>query len=74
MAADRFLTRLLLGLGLRTFSVNPASILSIKEAIVHTHLTEIAPYVRRLLRNEDPDKVEGLLSKLNGYDRLQRLR
>ena len=37
---------------------------------MNTNLVDIAPYVRRLLRNEDPDKVEGLLSKLNGYDRL----
>src|SRR3954465_5439071 len=41
MAGDLQLTRLLLGLGLRNFSMHPSQLLPIKERILHTNLSEV---------------------------------
>src|ERR1044072_5260942 len=41
MAGDLQLTRLLLGLGLRNFSMHPSQLLAIKERILRTHLAEV---------------------------------
>ncbi len=65
MAGDPSLTRLLLALGLRSFSMQPASLLQVKQQILKSHLEELTPTVLRLLKNTDPDKTAGLLSRLN---------
>jgi phosphotransferase system enzyme I (PtsI) len=66
MAGDPQLTRLLLGLGLRTFSMQPASLLQVKQKVLKAQLDELAPLTQRLLKNTDPDKTDQLLSRLNG--------
>ena len=43
MAGDVQLTRLLLGLGLRQFSMHPASLLEVKQQVLKSNLREIAP-------------------------------
>lgn len=65
MAGDPRLTRLLLGMGLRKFSMHPANILAVKQQILTTHLDHIVPLVGRMLRSEDPDKIADLLQELN---------
>ena len=65
MAGDPQLTRLLLGLGLRTFSMHPASLLQVKQQVLKSHLEELAPAAQRLLKNTDPDKTSVLLNRLN---------
>jgi len=65
MAGEPRLTRLLLGMGLRNFSMHPAHLLSVKQRVLTTDIGEIRPLVRRLLRGEEPVKVAGLLEKLN---------
>ncbi len=65
MAGDPQLTRLLLGLGLRTFSMQPASLLQVKQQILRSHLEELAPITQRLLKNTDPEKTAILLGRLN---------
>jgi phosphoenolpyruvate-protein phosphotransferase (PTS system enzyme I) len=65
MAGDPQLTRLLLGLGLRNFSMHPSQLLAIKERILHTNLTEVQAAAQRVLRNTDPAKTRELLAKLN---------
>ncbi|SMF02374.1 phosphoenolpyruvate--protein phosphotransferase [Pseudogulbenkiania subflava] len=65
MAGDPRLTRLLLGMGLRKFSMHPANLLSVKDIVLKTHLDQIAPLVGRMLRSEDPDKIADLLQQLN---------
>ena len=65
MAGDPALTRLLLGLGLRAFSMQPASLLQVKQQILRTHVEEIAPAAQRLIKNTDPDKTPVLLGRLN---------
>ena len=65
MAGDLELTRLLLGMGLRSFSMHPAQLLAIKERILRTNLGELRPLVQRVLRSVDPARTRVLLAKLN---------
>ncbi|AUH49505.1 phosphoenolpyruvate--protein phosphotransferase [Chromobacterium sp. ATCC 53434] len=65
MAGDAKLTRLLLGMGLRKFSMHPANLLAVKQQVLTSHLGEIAPVATRMLRSEDPDKIADLLQLLN---------
>lgn len=65
MAGDLQLTRLLLGVGLRNFSMHPAQLLAIKERILRTNLTEVRPLAQRVLRSTDPRRTRELLAKLN---------
>jgi len=65
MAGDLQLTRLLLGMGLRNFSMHPAQLLAIKERILRTNLGELRPLVQRVLRSVDPARTRALLAKLN---------
>jgi phosphotransferase system enzyme I (PtsI) len=65
MAGDIGLTRLLLGLGLRQFSMHPACLLEVKQRVLTSNLREIAPLANRMLRAEDPDKLRAILAKLN---------
>ncbi|MBN8453297.1 phosphoenolpyruvate--protein phosphotransferase [Accumulibacter sp.] len=66
LAGDPTLTRLLLGMGLRQFSMHPAQILSVKQTIMQSNCAELAPIVRRLLRHEEPAKIREQLARLNG--------
>ena len=66
MAGDVELTRLLLGFGLRHFSMHPASVLAVKQRVLTTSLPDIAPLVARVLKGEEPDKIRQVLGKLNG--------
>jgi phosphotransferase system enzyme I (PtsI) len=65
MAGDLQLTRLLLGLGLRNFSMHPSQLLPIKERILGTNLGEVQALAQRVLRTTDPVKTRELLSELN---------
>ena len=65
MAGELAYTRLLLGLGLRQFSMHPAQLLGIKQRVLTTSLPEIATLTQRMLRANDPMKIQDLLSKLN---------
>ena len=67
LAGDPTLTRLLLGMGLRQFSMHPAQILSVKQKIMQSNCAELAPIVRRLLRHEEPAKIREQLEKLNSW-------
>jgi phosphotransferase system enzyme I (PtsI) len=66
MAGDVELTRMLLGFGLRHFSMHPAHLLAVKQRVLGTSLPEIAPIVARILRTDEPDKMQALIEKLNG--------
>jgi phosphotransferase system enzyme I (PtsI) len=65
MAGDVELTRMLLGFGLRNFSMHPAHLLSVKQRVLTTSIPDIAPVVARLLRTDEPDKMRLLIEKLN---------
>ena len=66
MAGDANLTRLLLGFGLRHFSMHPANLLTVKQRVLMSNLPDIDPMAARILRLDDPDKMRALLAKLNG--------
>jgi phosphotransferase system enzyme I (PtsI) len=65
MAGDPELTRLLLGMGLRIFSMHPAQILEVKSRVLKSEVNEIAPAVRKMLRLDEPGKLREALEKLN---------
>jgi phosphotransferase system enzyme I (PtsI) len=56
MAGDVTLTRLLLGLGLRSFSMHPAQILAVKQEILRSDTARLAPWAQRVMSSEDPAK------------------
>lgn len=66
MAGDSTYTRLLLGLGLRRFSMNTGNLLEVKEAVIGSCLSVVENEILRIIRNEDPDRIDALLKKLNG--------
>jgi len=65
MAGDASMTRILLGMGLREFSMHPANILSVKQQILKTDLPSATPIANRVLRLEDSQKIRALIQKLN---------
>lgn len=65
MAGDPKLTRLLLGMGLREFSMHPSQIPAIKQKVKQSDISELIPIVRRILRLEEPAKIQEQLERLN---------
>jgi phosphoenolpyruvate-protein phosphotransferase (PTS system enzyme I) len=65
MAGEVDLTRLLLGLGLREFSMHPANLLAVKQRVLKTSLAETSALAQRIVNTDDPDKQRSLLEKLN---------
>jgi len=57
MAGDVSLTRLLLGLGLRSFSMHPAQILAVKQEVLRSDTTKLGPWAQRVLVADDPAEV-----------------
>ena len=57
MAGDVGLTRLLLGLGLRSFSMHPAQILAVKQEVLKTDAGKLGPWAQEVLESEDPAQV-----------------
>jgi phosphotransferase system enzyme I (PtsI) len=65
MAGDIALTRLLLGFGLRSFSMHPTQLLAIKERVLKTDLAQTRALAQRVLRSDDPGRIRELIAKLN---------
>jgi phosphotransferase system enzyme I (PtsI) len=65
LAGDPSLTRLLLGMGLRHFSMHASQILEVKQQVLRSDTNELGALVRRLLRLEEPGKIREQLEKLN---------
>ncbi len=66
MAGDPAYTQLLLGMGLRSFSMHPANILEIKQQVLRADVGELAPRVRRILRMDEQSKVRDAVMRLAG--------
>jgi len=62
MAGDVRLTRLLLALGLRRFSMHPAQLLNVKQIILQTDLGELASLASKIEHAADADRVRELLT------------
>ncbi|MCG3188845.1 MAG: Phosphoenolpyruvate-protein phosphotransferase [Burkholderiaceae bacterium] len=54
MAGDPAFTELLLAMGLRSFSMHPAQIASVKQRILRTEVNRLAAGLARTLQSEDP--------------------
>jgi phosphotransferase system enzyme I (PtsI) len=54
MAGDASMTRLLLGLGLRSFSMHPSQILSVKQQILRADAGKLQAWAQGVLESEDP--------------------
>ncbi len=57
MAGDPQFTRLLLGLGLRSFSMHPTQILAVKQQVLRADTAKLAPWAQLVLEAEDPAKL-----------------
>ena len=55
MAGDPAFTELLLGMGLRSFSMHPSQIVTIKERILATDASRWASAIERVISSDDPD-------------------
>ena len=64
MAGDVKLTRLLLGMGLREFSMHPAQLLSVKQEILGSDLSVIVPQTRKILRAMEPNAIAEAVHQL----------
>ncbi len=67
MAGDPMFTRLLLGMGLRQFSMFPAQIPAVKQRIKQSDISEIEPIVRKIIRLEESAKIEEQIERLNAW-------
>jgi phosphotransferase system enzyme I (PtsI) len=65
MAGDVRYTRLLLGLGLKEFSVHPNALLEVKQAINETHIARTRRLAERLMRAVRSSTRESLMSEIN---------
>jgi phosphotransferase system enzyme I (PtsI) len=65
MAGDVKLTRLLLGFGLRQFSMHPGHLLTVKQQVLRTDLDEVTAVANKMLRTEDPDRLQSLIDRMN---------
>jgi phosphotransferase system enzyme I (PtsI) len=54
MAGDVSMTRLLLGMGLRSFSMHPAQILAVKQEVLRADTTKLAPWAAQLIAEDEP--------------------
>ena len=65
MAGDVRLTRLLLGFGLRQFSMHPAYLLAVKQVVLQTGVSDLAGTTQKILRSHVSDRIENLLQRMN---------
>lgn len=57
MAGDPQLTRLLLGLGLRSFSMHPTQILAVKQEVLRADASKLAAWAQQVIEAEEPSKL-----------------
>ena len=55
MAGDVAMTRLLLGMGLRSFSMQPAQILAVKQELLRADTAKLAPWAMQIVDDDEPD-------------------
>jgi len=65
MAGNVNYTRLLLGLGLKTFSMDATYLLAVKERILESDASKLRKRVRGILRSDNPSQTRDKLTQLN---------
>ena len=66
MAGDLRYVRLLLGLGLREFSVHPATLLEVKRIVNSTSCGAVSTLAAELLNSRSQSEAQELLIAING--------
>ena len=64
MAGDPAMTRLLLGMGLREFSMHPAQLLRVKQEVIHADCERLSKAVDQILNCYEPDELTAALKQL----------
>ena len=64
MAGDISMTRLLLGMGLREFSMHPSQLLAVKNEILNSDLDVLVPATRKIARTFEPKAIAEAVEKL----------
>jgi phosphotransferase system enzyme I (PtsI) len=54
MAGDPTLTRLLLGLGLRSFSMHPTQILAVKQEVLRADAARLQGWAQQVMASDEP--------------------
>jgi phosphotransferase system enzyme I (PtsI) len=57
MAGDVDFTRLLLGMGLRSFSMHPAQLLAVKQEVLHADTARLTPWAQEVIASDEPAKL-----------------
>lgn len=65
MAGDAKLTQLLIGMGLRQFSMHPSNILSVKQQVLHSEVSVLNLHARKVLNHTDIEKIELKVAQFN---------
>jgi phosphotransferase system enzyme I (PtsI) len=65
MAGELAYTRLLIGMGLRQFSMRPTQLLGVKQRVLTTSMPQIATLTQKILRADEPMKIRELLERMN---------
>ena len=64
MAGDIQMTRLLLGMGLREFSMHPSQLLAVKNEILNSDLNVLTPATRKISRLYEPKAINEAVEQL----------
>ena len=65
MAGDLSCTRLLIGMGLRSFSVHPSILLEVKRVINATAFAEVQQLAEKALKAADLERFKNLVRQLS---------
>ena len=65
MAGDSKLTKLLLGMGLKHFSMHPSRILSVKKQVLNSNTKKLATLSSKVLKTKESEIIETLIHKIN---------
>lgn len=65
MAGDIQMTRLLLGMGLREFSMHPSQLLAVKNEILNSDLSVLVPATRKITRLFEPRAITAAVEQLS---------
>jgi len=65
MAGEVGFTRMLLGLGLREFSMHPNHLLAVKQRVLTSDVPLLETTAHKMIRTDDPDRIATYLARLN---------
>jgi len=68
MAGDTRYTRLLLGMGLREFSMHPSGLLQIKKIVLESELAQLEERAAEVMRARDTNELHALVERMNNHN------